>query len=71
MKSPSKNMSASLRGQSPGGDESPRISKQSPESAAGRIIPGESGVEAPPGRVPARSVKPFAGAVGRRFGGGR
>ena len=73
MKSVSKNMSASLRGQSPGGAgaEPIRVGKQTAPTAAGMTIPGEAGVSNPPGTPPVRSVKDYAGAVGGHFGGGR
>jgi hypothetical protein len=70
MKTPSKNMSASLRGQGKDND-TPRVSRQTAPSAAGTIIPGEHGVEKAPGKNHARSVEPFAGAVGGHFGGSK
>lgn len=72
MKPPSKNMSASLRGQSPGGrgPEPVTVTSQNPQDASGMVIPGEGGVENPPGTVDGRSAKNYARAVGGHFGGG-
>ena len=73
MKSPSKNMSASLRKQSPGGREGMpiEVGKQRPPSMAGAILPGEHGVEAPPGEVHSRSAAHYAPATGSHFGDGK
>ena len=70
LKPPSKNISSSLRGQSPGGRAAEPVStgRQSAASAAGMVIPGEGGVSAPPGTAPERTVKPYADAVGGHFG---
>jgi hypothetical protein len=72
MKPPSSSMSASLRGQSPKGrtNETPRVGRQSPPNEAGARIPGEMKVQNPPGTPPVGTVKPYAGAVGKTFGGG-
>lgn len=71
MKTPSKNISSSLRGQSPGGRSAEPVSveSQSAESQAGMTIPGEGGVSNPPGTVDSRSAKSYGNAVGGHFGG--
>ena len=68
MKAPSKNMAASLRGQSPGGrtGDPIKVSKQSTPRQG--PIPGESGVEPALGAVDERSVQHYARAVGGHFG---
>jgi len=73
MKPPSKNMSTSLRGASPGGRAATSVSvgKQSPATAADMQVIGEGGVSNPPGNPGDRSTKPFAGAVGGHFGGSK
>jgi hypothetical protein len=73
MNTPSKNMSASLRGQGgkAGPAETPTVSKQRPMTAASSVLPGEHGVEQPPGAVHPRSAQHYAGAVGGHFGGKR
>ncbi len=73
MKKPSQNMSRSLRGQKPAmhSMETVSISRQRAESAADRIIPGEGGVEDPPGPTPTGSAKVYAQAMGKVFGGGK
>ena len=69
MKPPSKNMAKSLREQTPAREETISVSKQRPESATDRVIPGESGVERPPGKVSPSSAAHYAGATGEHFGG--
>lgn len=70
MRAPSKNMSASLRSQSPAGNKPvhPEVTKQRMPRQG--VIPGESGTENPPGMENPRSTKPYARAVGGHFGGG-
>jgi hypothetical protein len=68
MKSPSTNISRSLRGQGKDSD-APRVSGQKTESAGSRVIPGESGIEDAPGNSPAKDLKAHAGALGGHFGG--
>lgn len=70
MKAPAKNISASLKGQRSGGrgGEAPTVGRQKRMSARDMTVPGEGGVSNPPGAVPERSSKAFAGAVGKAFG---
>lgn len=70
MKSPSKNISRSLRSQrSPGRAGSP-ISVSKPRGGAGsRMVPGESGVESAPGREEENCASRYGGAVGGLVGG--
>lgn len=69
MKPASKNMSASIRGQRvPGREETPISVEGLKQGPGSRIIPGESGVERPPG-TRERSAARFADANGRRVGG--
>ena len=70
-KSPSKNMSASLRGQSPMANGADKISvgKVTPATSASMTIPGEGGVENPPGTVKPRSAKQYAEVTAKHFGG--
>lgn len=69
MKSPSKNISASLRGQSPAGRSpiSVSVSKVQSASSISGIVPGEMDVEAPPGKqMQDRSASKYADAMGSR-----
>jgi hypothetical protein len=63
-------VSRSLRAQTPPGrNPTPlRIERLTPESAAGRILPGQSGVEAPPGLHSRRSARAYAEPLGRKLG---
>jgi hypothetical protein len=70
MKAPSKNIMASLRGQSPGGREAGTISVSKQTRASMSPIPGEAGVESPPGMVNDRSAQCFADAMTKIVGNG-
>lgn len=70
MKKPAMNISKSLRGQrAPGRASEPvKVGKLTPGGS--RIVPGESGVEGPPGAKRERnSVVHYAEPLGRHFGG--
>ncbi len=69
MKKPSKNISASLRGQkvSGRGGEDVQVSGMR-DAKPSMTIPGEGGVEAPPGGRHDRSAAHFTGPMSR-FGG--
>lgn len=69
MKKPSKNISASLRGQSQParGSESISVSRQKRVTEVGPV-PGEGGVETAPGRVDGRSAVHHAAPMSR-YGG--
>ena len=72
MKAPSKNIPMSLRNQAAGStipDNNPVVTKQTPATAAGMILPGEGCVESPPGMVSERSAQGHAKALGGKFGG--
>lgn len=77
MKSPSKNISASLRGQRPPGRgaETPAVGRQKSYGPS-MTIPGEGGTEMSQGTATAgdgrqeRSAAKYAGASGKHFGGG-
>jgi hypothetical protein len=68
MKPPAKNMSTNLRS----GTSLPdgvMVQKQTPQSAAGMVIPGEGGVSMAPGEPRAGAATAAGQAVGRIFGG--
>lgn len=68
MKAPSKNVSASLRGQriAGRGQESISVTKQSGRPSM--TVPGEGGVERPPGAMHERSAAKYTDPMSR-FGG--
>lgn len=68
MKPPSKNISDSLRGQSPAGRRPIQVSVSKQSAPQMHPTSGEGGTSMPPGRVHDRSVKPYAGATGGVFG---
>lgn len=71
MKSPSKNVSASLREQRPGGVEGGEDIRVSREGRYTRIpppVPGEAGSQRPPGARAARSAAHYVEPMSR-FGG--
>ena len=77
MRAPSKNISNSLRGQSPPGRGAEMVSQSRPKSyGPSMTIPGEGGVEMAPGTGmrndgrQERSASKFAGAAGKHVGAG-
>jgi hypothetical protein len=68
MKPPSKNISKSLRGQSPAGRSGENITVSGITSPKQGQWPGESGLEPAPGKISDRSAHKYAGAVGGHFG---
>lgn len=68
MKSPSRNISDSIRGQSPAGRKPVSVSVSKQKAPGMSPTSGEGGTSMPPGKVHERSVKPYAGAVGGIFG---
>lgn len=74
MKAPSKNISASLRGQSPSarGSETPTVGRQK-RYGPSMTVPGEGGTEKAPGTQAGgrqgRSADVFADAAGSKVGG--
>ena len=67
MKTPSMNISASLRGQRPAGreDHTPSVSKM--KGRPSMVVPGTADVQQPPGAAGSvRSANRFANALGSR-----
>lgn len=69
MKSPSKNVSRSLRGQRAPGRAQEPISTSSQTRGGSMIVPGEGKVEVPPGRERANSAAEYGNPLGRKVGG--
>jgi hypothetical protein len=69
MKSPSKNVSRSLRGQRAPGRKQTGVSVSKLTTGGSMIVPGEGGVEDPPGARHTNSAKDHADALGRLVGG--
>ena len=71
MKSPSRNISRSLRGQThPGRRETPiPTAKQTSVASSALIIPGEASVQHPPGKPYPNESCRYADTLGRMFGG--
>lgn len=64
MKTPSRNVSASLRGQNSGpGRDAPSIKVGRPRGHLSMTVPGEGCVEAPPGPVNPRSAVHYGDAM--------
>ncbi len=72
MRKPAKSMAQDLRGQSPGGrgGDNVTVEKQRGLSPRDMVLPGEGGVESPPGNPPSATAKRYAAATGKLFGGG-
>jgi hypothetical protein len=68
MKAVSKNISASLRGQSSGGRAAPAIKTGKPGGKLSMTVPGEGGIEAAPGPVNERSAVHYADAMSKQTG---
>ena len=68
MKSPSKNISASLRGQSVKGRGNEKISVTRQSGKPSMTVPGEGNVEMPPGSRHERSAAHYTDPMSR-FGG--
>ena len=68
-KAPSKNVSASLRGQRVPGRAPLQVSTSEMKRGVTMTVPGEGGVEEPAGVMHDRSVAKYTGPM-RRYGGG-
>ncbi len=69
MKAPSRNISASLRGQRSQGRGEEQISVGAMGGMPSMVVPGEGKVETPPGAEHERSAAKYVGPM-RRHGGG-
>lgn len=72
MRTPSKNIPDSLRGQGQSTRmKTPTVGRQTAETAAGREIPGESNVSPAVGKPEFPNASEYAGATGGHFGNSR
>jgi hypothetical protein len=69
MKAPSKNVSSSLRSQRAPGRAQENIGTSRLTSGGSMTVPGEGGVERPPGRTHVNEACYFADPLGSHFGG--
>lgn len=65
MKAVSKNVSASLRGQKPGGRGPETVEVSGTKSGVSMTVPGEGSVQEPPGMMHERSAAHYAGPAGK------
>lgn len=65
MKAPSRNISSSLRGQSPGGRSGEPVEVSGLKAGVSMTVPGEGSVEEPPGMMHERSAAHYAGPAGK------
>lgn len=68
MKSPSKNMTRSIAGQSSPGRSAPAIRTGRPSGKPSMIVPGEGNTERAPGMVDERSAVHYADVMSRQTG---